>query len=122
MLAEVPDHLGHFGRRRLGSLGGPQGSRLGRSFLVGNDFPVILDGKLAIGMFQHSHLDAGIAGPVLGRQQLQGAQLVLDGVVPGHLAGVLEAEDPFRMQRGVQGTIGGLGLLGRDDKLVVEAG
>lgn len=87
-----------------------------------NQMPVMLDGKATIALLQHLHLDAGVAGPVPGWQQLQGAQLVLDGVVPGHLTGVFEAEDPFRMQRGVQGPIGGLGLLGRDGQLAVEAG
>ena len=84
-------------------MGGPQRSGLGRSFLVGNHFPLMLDHELSVALLQHLHLDAGIAGPLLGWKQLQSAQLVLDGVIPGHLAQVLEAEDPLQMQGGVSG-------------------
>ena len=100
MLAQVPDHLGQFGSRSQCSLGGPQRSRLGRSFLVGDRLPLVLHHELSVALLQHLHLDTGIAGPVLGWKQLQGAQLVFDGVVPGHLAQVFEAEDPFQMQGG----------------------
>ena len=60
----------------------------------------------------------GPAGDRIGRP---GGGLIFDGVVPGHLAQVLEAEDPFQMQEGVQGAIGGLVLLGRDTELGVAS-
>ena len=47
-------------------MGSPQGSRLGRSLPVGNHFSLMLDHKLSVAPLQHLHLDAGIAGPVLG--------------------------------------------------------
>ena len=70
MLAQVPHHPGQFGSRSLSPLCGPQRPRLGRSFLVGNQFPVMLDHKLSVAPLQHLHLDTGIAGAVLGWKQL----------------------------------------------------
>ena len=77
MLAQVPDHLGQFGSGSQCPLGGPQRSRLGRSFLVSDHFPLVLHHELSVALLQHLHLDTGITGPVLGWNQLQGAQLVL---------------------------------------------
>ena len=73
MLAQVPDHLGQFGSCSQSPLGGPQRSGLGRSLLVGNHFRLALDHELSVAPLQHLHLDTGIAGPVLGWKQLQGA-------------------------------------------------
>ena len=53
--------------------GGPQRSSSGRSFLVGNQFPLMLGHKLSVDPLQHLDLDAGVAGPLLGWKQLQGA-------------------------------------------------
>ena len=61
-------------------------------------FPAVLDHELAIAVLQDLHVNACKAGPFLAREQLQSAQLVFDGVVPGHLAQVLEAQDPLQVE------------------------
>ena len=122
VLSQVPDHLGHLRGGRQSTVGGSQGTGPGRRFLVGDHLPVVPDHELATALLQDFHLGPGITGPVLPRKQLQGAPLELDGVVPGHLARVLEAEDPLQKDRRVQGTIGHLRLLGRHTELLVELG
>ena len=52
-------------------MGGPERSRLGRSLLVGDHLPVVLDHKLPVASLQHLHLDTGIVGTVLDWKQLQ---------------------------------------------------
>ena len=78
------------------TIGGTENSRARRRLLCGDraspvphegaDRPVLMDLQLR----------SGVARPLLTRQQLQGTPVVLDGVVPGHLAAVLEAEYPIR--------------------------
>ena len=63
---------GQFGSRSQCPLGGPQRSRLGRSFLVGDHFPLVLHHELSVALLQHLHLDTGIAGPVPGLEAAAG--------------------------------------------------
>ena len=90
--------------------------------MVGDDFLAEADHQLATTLLQDLHLGPGKAGPALTGKQMQGPTLELDGVVPGHLAGVLEAENPFQDVGGVQEAVCHLGLLGRHTELLVEPG
>ena len=63
---------------------------------MGDHLPAVLDHELAVALLQDLHLDTCVAGPFLAREQLQGAPLVFDRVVPGHLTQVLEAQDPLQ--------------------------
>ena len=72
-------------------------------------------------MFQDFHLHSGIAGTLGAGEQLQGAPLVLDRVVMGHLACVFEAEDFSQVPLGVPGAIGRLGQFGWDRELGIVA-
>ena len=67
------------------------GSR--RHLPAGDDFALIAYLEAAVGVFQDFDVHSGIAGTLGAGEQLQGAPLVLDRVVTGHLAGVFEAED-----------------------------
>ena len=57
-------------------------------------------------MFEDFHRDTGVAGTHGAGQDLQGAPLVLDRVVPSHFAGALETEDFIQRPISVPGTIG----------------
>ena len=76
----------------------------------------------AVGVFQHFHTRASVAGAFGTGQELQGAPLVLDRVVPSHLARMLETEDLIQGLLGDPGTVSRLGQLGRHGKLGVVAG
>ena len=89
VLAQVSDHLGQFGSRSQGALSGPRGARPGWSFLVGDHLPAVVDHELSVALLQDFYLDTCKARPFLVREQLQGAPLVLDRVVPGHLTQVV---------------------------------
>ena len=68
-----------------------RGQGLGR-FLKIDGLSVVADNQPAVSPFQDLYPEAGIAGPVHPGQQLQDPPVVFDRVVPGHLAGVLEAD------------------------------
>ena len=72
---------------RRGSQDGMGSAQCGGA--AGDDLTFVAHLQTAVGVFKDLHLHAGVAGTLLARQQLQGASLVLDRVVPGHLAGVL---------------------------------
>ena len=65
----------------------------GGASLCGDRASSVLHEELTVQALMDLQLHSGVARPLLTRQQLQGTPVVLDGVVPGHLAAVLEAED-----------------------------
>ena len=91
----------------------------GRRGPTGDDLAFVAHLESAVSVFKDFHPDTGVVGTFRAGQQLQGAPLVLDRVVPGHLSGVLEAEDflqgPLRAPRTV-------GQFGWEVKLGVVAG
>ena len=88
---------------------------------TGDDLALVAHLQAAVGVFQDFHLHTGVAGTLGAGQELQGAPLVLDRVVPGHLAGVLEAEDFIQRPISVPGTIGRIGQFSRYGKPEVVA-
>ena len=76
--------------------------------------------ETAVGKFQDFHSRPGIAGALLAGQQFQGAPLVLDGVVPGYLAGVLESENLLKGKTRIQGRVGRIRLFRLDCESGVE--
>ena len=74
------------------TIGGTENSRARRRLLCGDRASPVLHEELTVQALMDLHLRSGVARPLLTRQQLQGTPVVLDGVVPGHLAAVLEAE------------------------------
>ena len=88
------------------------GSR--RCLPAGDDFALMAYLEAAVGVFQDFDMHSGIAGTLGAGEQLQGAPLLLDRVVPGHLAGVFEAEDFSQNPLGVPGAVGRLRQFGWD--------
>ena len=74
------------------TIGGTENSRARRRLLCGDRASPGLHEELSFQALMDLQLRSGVARPLLTRQQLQGTPVVLDGVVPGHLAAVLEAE------------------------------
>ena len=72
-------------------------------------------------MFQDFHLHSGAAGTLCAGERLQGAPLVLDRVVTGHLACVFEAEDFGQVPLGVPNAAGRLRQFGWDREPAVVA-
>ena len=100
----------------------PEQTRTRRCLLGGDDLPQILHGYQAFQVLVYFHLQSGVAGAIRTRQQLERSRVVLDGVVSGRLAGVLEAKDMLQGQRRVQGTIGWSQFLCLHSKFLIEAG
>ena len=100
----------------------PEQTRTRRCLLGGDGLPQILHGYQAFQVLVYFHLQSGVAGAIRTRQQLQRSRVVLDGVVSGHLAGVLEAKDMLQGQRRVQGTIGWSRFLCLHSEFLIEAG
>ena len=67
--------------------------RTGRRLLGIDDASLMAHPEPAVQSFQDLHNRPGIAGAFRLRQQLQGMQLELHRIVPGHLPAVLEAQD-----------------------------
>ena len=81
--------LFRFGIRGAAGARSPQ-RRGGRwPLLKVNDLSLVPQHQLPVGPFQDVHPETGVVGPFCLWQQLEHPPLVLHGVVPGHLAGVL---------------------------------
>ena len=93
MVAEAFHDAPDLWRGSQGAMGSAQGAGSGWRGPSGNDLALVADLEAAAGMFEDLHLDASVAGTPGAGQELQGAPLILDRVVSGHLAGVLETED-----------------------------
>ena len=91
-----------------GPMRGSQHTGSRRRLPAGDDFVPIAYLEAAVGVFQDFDMHSGIAGTLGAGEQLQGAPLLLDRVVPGHLAGVFEAEDFGQDPLGVPGAVGRL--------------
>ena len=89
--------------------------------MAGDDIALVAYLEPAIGVFEDLHLDSSVAGMLCAGQQLQGTPLVFDRVVPGHLAGVLEAEDPVQWPLRAPRTAGRFGQFTKDGKLGLVA-
>ena len=74
------------------TIGGTENSRARRRLLCRDRASLVLHKELTVQTLMDLQLRSGVARPLLTRQQLQGTPVVLDGVVPGHLAAALEAE------------------------------
>ena len=109
---------------RSGSHGPVRGSQhtgSRRRLPAGDDFTLIAYLEAAVSVFQDFDVHSGIAGTLGAGEQLQGAPLVLDRVVTGHLAGVFEAEAFGQDPLGISGTAGRLRQFGWDRELGVVA-
>ena len=76
-----------------GPVRGSQHTGSRRRLPAGDDFALMAYLETAVGVFQDFDMHSGIAGTLGAGEQLQGAPVVLDRVVTGHLACVFEAED-----------------------------
>ena len=70
----------------------PQHTRARRSLLCWDGLSLVLHQKPALHVLLDLHLHPGVSRAGPAGQQLQSAPVVLDGVVPGHLPAVFEAE------------------------------
>ena len=100
----------------------PEKYRTGRRFLGGDDAPVMPHKQPAVQTFQDLHSRPGIAGTFRARQQLEGVQLEPHRVVLGHPSTVLEAQDLFQAQVGVQRPECRARMLRRNPDALVESG
>ena len=122
--APVSGAVAAAGRPRAFPRGGgsfPQQARTWRSLLGRDSLPLALHQEPATQVLLDLNLDPGVCRTTHVRQQLQGAPVVLDGVVPGHFAAVFEAQDPMEGHRLLQGTVGRTIMLGRHAKLLIES-
>ena len=103
--------------RSQGTVGSTQCAGSGRRWPTGDDLSLVAHLEAAVGVFEDFYLHTGVAGTLRARQQLQGASLVLDRVVPSHLPGVLEGEDLFQGLISVPPSVGRLGQIGGRGKL-----
>ena len=106
------DAAGQPGACRRGGVRCSQLSRAWRSLLCGESLPVVVHQEPAIRALLDLDLHAGVRRTTSVRQQLQGPPFVLDGVVPGHLAPVFEAEYLIQGHGLLQATVGKTVLLG----------
>ena len=103
---------------RLSSGPGDQGltaahsAHPGRWFLGGYRAALVLDDEFPIRPFQHVYPQSGVAGTFPIRQQLRDPPVVLHRVVPGDLAGVLEAESSREAQIWRHWTVSRFWMLG----------
>ena len=102
MVAQAFHDAADFWSGSQSAVGSAQGTGFGRRGPTGNDLALVAHLESAVGVFEDFHLDTGVAGTLCAGQQLQGAPLVLDRVVPAHLAGVLEADDLVQGPLGIQ--------------------
>ena len=93
-----------------------------RPLLIIDGLPLVPDHQLTVGPFQDIHPESGIAGPLRLRQQLEHPPLVLHRVVPGHLAGVLDADGLGQGQLVRHRAVGRLRLLRRHGETRIEPG
>ena len=108
--------------RRGGAAGtfSPQ-DRGGRFPLLEIDgFSLVPDQQLPVGPLQDLHLESGVAGSLRSWQQLQDPPVVLHRVVPGHLAGVLEAQGFGKTQVGGHRMVSGFRMLRLHGETCVE--
>ena len=122
MVAQAFDDAPEFGTESQCPVRGAQRTGSRRRLSAGNDVARIADLETAVGVFRDLHVHTGVAGTLGAGQQLQGPPLVLDRVVPGNFAGVLEAEGFVQGALEVQGTVGRLRQFGRGGELGVVAG
>ena len=121
MVAQAFHDAVEFGSGSRGPVGGSQHPGSRRDLPSGDDSALMAYLETAVGVFQDFHLHSGIAGTFGAGEQLEGAPLVLDRVVPGHLAGVFEAKDLGQDPLGVPRTVGWLRQFGWDRELGVVA-
>ena len=95
--------------------------RIGWRFLSRDDASLVLQGQTAVQSFQDLNRSASVAGPFRLGQQLQGMQLELHRVVPGHLPVVLETEDGVQAHVSCQRAVSALGTLRRNAEACVAA-
>ena len=104
-----------------GPVRGSQDTGSRRRLPTGDDFVLIAYLEATFGVFQDFDMHPGIAGTLGAGKQLQGAPLLLDRVVTGHLSGVFEAEYFGQDPRGIPGAVGRLRQFGCDRELAVVA-
>ncbi len=118
------DHpIGDPPRFRIGGAGAvraPKRRGRQRPLLIIHGLPLVPDHQFPVGPFQNVHPEAGVAGPFRSWQQLQDPLVALHRVVPGHLPGVLDADDLGQQQLRRHQSVGRLRLLRRDREFSVK--
>ena len=82
MIAQAFHDAADFWVGSQSAVGSAQCTGSGRRWPAGDDLTLMAYLEAAIGVFEDFHLDTGVAGTLPAGQQLQGAPLVLDRVVP----------------------------------------